>query len=63
MGTGTGRQGSRPRRLLRGAVVVVVVLGLVFFLGGGWFYSGEIRAGALDSTAPGTPALQTEVLA
>jgi len=63
VGTGTGRRGSRPRRLLRGAVVVVVVLGLVFFLGGGWFYSGEIRAGALDSTAPGTPALQTEVLA
>ena len=63
MGTGTGRRGSRPRRLLRGAVVVVVVLGLVFFLGGGWFYSGEIRAGALDGEAPGTPALQTEVLA
>jgi uncharacterized protein len=63
VGTGTGRRGSRPRRLLRGAVVVVVMLGLVFFLGGGWFYSGEIRAGALDSKAPPTPALQTEVLA
>ncbi|HEX2373958.1 MAG TPA: alpha/beta hydrolase [Actinomycetota bacterium] len=62
MGTGTGRRGSRPRRLLRGVVVVVLVLVLVFFAGG-WFYSGEIRAGALDSEAPGAPALQTEVLA
>jgi alpha-beta hydrolase superfamily lysophospholipase len=44
-------------------VVVVVVLALVFFAGGGWFYAGEIRAGALDSKAPGTPSLQTEVLA
>jgi hypothetical protein len=44
-------------------VVVVLVLVLVFFAGGGWFYSGEIRAGALDSEAPGAPALQTEVLA
>jgi hypothetical protein len=43
-------------------VVVVLVLVLVFFAGG-WFYSGEIRAGALDSEAPGAPALQTEVLA
>jgi uncharacterized protein len=44
-------------------VVVALVLVLVFFAGGGWFYSGEIRAGALDSEAPGAPALQTEVLA
>ena len=44
-------------------MVVALVLGLVFFLGGGWFYAGEIRAGALASKAPGPPALQTEVLA
>ena len=44
-------------------MVVALVLGLVFFLGGGWFYSGEIRAGALDSKAPGEPALTTGVLA
>jgi uncharacterized protein len=44
-------------------VVVVLVLVLVFFAGGGWFYSGEIRAGALDSEVPGPPALGTEVLA
>jgi uncharacterized protein len=61
--TGTGRGGSRPRRLLRGAVVVALVLLLVFFAGGGWFYAGEIRDGALASRAPGTPPLQTEVLA
>jgi uncharacterized protein len=44
-------------------VVAVLVLVLVFFAGGGWFYSGEIRAGALDSKAPDPPALGTEVLA
>jgi esterase/lipase len=44
-------------------VVAVLVLVLVFFAGGGWFYSGEIRAGALDSKAPDPPVLGTEVLA
>jgi dienelactone hydrolase len=44
-------------------VAAVLVLVLVFFVGGGWFYAGEIRAGALDSKAPGAPPLQTEVLA
>jgi uncharacterized protein len=63
VGTVTGRRGSRPWRLLRGAVVVVVVLALLLFAGGGWYYSGRIRAGALDSKAPGTPSLQTEILA
>jgi alpha-beta hydrolase superfamily lysophospholipase len=43
-------------------VVVVLVVVLAFFAGGGWFYSGEIRAGALDSKAPDPPALGTEVL-
>jgi alpha-beta hydrolase superfamily lysophospholipase len=61
MGTGAGRRG--PWRLLRGAVVVVLVLALAFFVGGGWFYSGEIRDGALVSEAPGPPELGTEVLA
>jgi alpha-beta hydrolase superfamily lysophospholipase len=63
VGTGRGRRGSGPWRLVRGAVVVVLVLALVFFVGGGWFYAGEIRAGALVSEPPGAPALQTEVLA
>ena len=44
-------------------MVVVVVLGLVFFGGGGWFYAGEIRDGALATVPPGTPELRTEVLA
>jgi uncharacterized protein len=44
-------------------VVALLVLGLVFFVGGGWFYSGEIQDGALASKPPGPPDLQTEVLA
>jgi uncharacterized protein len=44
-------------------VAVVLVLVLAFFGGGGWFYSGEIRDGALASKPPGTPALQSRVLA
>jgi hypothetical protein len=63
VGTSDGRGRSRRWRLLRGAVVLVLVLGLVFFAGGGWFYSGEIRDGALASVAPGAPDLQTRVLA
>ena len=63
MGTGGGRGRSRPWRLLRGAVVLLLVLGLVFCGGGGWFYSGEIREGALASLPPGSPDLQTRVLA
>ena len=63
MGTGGGRGRSRPWRLLRGAVVLLLVLGLVFFGGGGWFYSGEIREGALASLPPGSPDHQTRDLA
>ena len=44
-------------------MVLVLVLVLVFFVGGGWFYSGEIRDGALDSKPPTTPALQSRILA
>jgi dienelactone hydrolase len=44
-------------------VAVVLVLVLAFFGGGGWFYSGEIRDGALASKPPGPPALQSQVLA
>jgi dienelactone hydrolase len=44
-------------------VVVVLVLALAFFGGGGWFYAGQIRDGALASKAPDTPALQSQVLA
>ena len=44
-------------------MVALLVVGLVFFVGGGWFYSGEIREGALASKPPGPPDLQVEVLA
>ena len=44
-------------------MVVVLVLVLAFFVGGGWFYAGQIRDGALASKAPDTPALQSQVLA
>jgi pimeloyl-ACP methyl ester carboxylesterase len=44
-------------------VAAVLVLVLAFFGGGGWFYSSEIRDGALASKPPGTPALQSRVLA
>jgi uncharacterized protein len=44
-------------------VVVVLVLVLAFFVGGGWFYAGQIRDGALASKPPTTPALQSRVLA
>jgi uncharacterized protein len=44
-------------------VVVVLVLVLAFFAGGGWLYAGQIRDGALASKAPGTPAFQSQVLA
>jgi dienelactone hydrolase len=63
VGTSDGRGRARPWRLLRGAAVLVLVLGLVFFGGGGWFYSEEIRDGALASVAPGAPELQTRVVA
>jgi dienelactone hydrolase len=63
VGTGTGRRGRRPWRRLRGALVVVLVLALLVFAAGSWFYSGEIRDGALASRPPTPLALQTEVLA
>jgi dienelactone hydrolase len=63
VGTSDGGGRSRPWRLLRAVVVLLLVLGLVFFAGGGWFYSGEIRDGALASVPPGAPDLRTRVLA
>ena len=44
-------------------MVVVLVLALLVFAGGSWFYAGEIRDGALASRLPTPLALQTEVLA
>jgi pimeloyl-ACP methyl ester carboxylesterase len=39
---------SRLPRLLRRLVLVVLVLVLVFFAGGGWYFSGRIRAEGLE---------------
>ncbi len=36
-----------PRRVLWSALVVVIVFVLAFFGGGGWYFSGQIRSGAL----------------
>ena len=41
----------------------MAVLALLLFAGGAWFYSGEIRAGALASEPPGSRRMGTEVLA
>jgi hypothetical protein len=41
------------RRLLWTALVAVLALALVFFAGGGWYFAGQIRSGAL-AVEPGT---------
>jgi uncharacterized protein len=61
--TRTRRRRSRAGRLLRRGVVTLLVLLLVALAGGGWFYAGEIRDGALASRSPSPPAPRTEVLA
>ena len=47
----------RPRRWLRrvlwSVLAAVVALALVFFAGGGWYFAGQIRSGAL-AVEPGT---------
>src|SRR5215813_9350671 len=47
----------RPRRWLRrllwSMLAAVVALALVFFVGGGWYFAGQIRSGAL-AVEPGT---------
>ena len=45
----------RALRALAGLIAVVLVLGVVLLLAGGWYFSGEIRSGALEvrtTTAP-----------
>jgi uncharacterized protein len=69
---GPGQSGSHPkapatsrprrwlRRLLWSVLAVVVVLALVFFVSGGWYFAGQIRSGVL-AVEPGTaiPAYNT----
>jgi pimeloyl-ACP methyl ester carboxylesterase len=50
---GDDRRRSLPGRLLRGLVVLAVLAVLAFYLGGGWYFSGRLRAQALD-VAPHT---------
>ena len=42
-----GRTGGLLRRLVKGTAVTVVVLVLAFFLGGGWYFAGQIYADGL----------------
>src|SRR5215470_20387107 len=49
----TGRPRRWLRRLLWSVLAVVVALALVFFAGGGWYFAGQIRSGAL-AAEPGT---------
>src|SRR5437867_5249944 len=58
-----GRGGrSLGRRLVRTAAAVLLVV-LVLFAAAGWFYSGEIRKGALDAAPPTDSARRIGVLA
>lgn len=52
---------KRSRRRWPWIVALGIVVGLVavFFLGGGWFFSGEIRKSALDSTSYDPAAIET----
>jgi uncharacterized protein len=65
----TGRAGPRGqgarslRRRLGRMAAAVLVAGLGFFGAGGWFYSGEIRKGALEASPPTDPTYRIRVLA
>jgi uncharacterized protein len=43
---------GRTRRVLVPLLTALVVIATVAMVGGGWFFSGQIRAGALDVHAP-----------
>lgn len=60
---GPPRRPLRSRRWLRRTIAVVSVLLIVFYGGGGWMFSDEIRSGALDVEAPGEPSYDVAVLA
>lgn len=48
----TAPQPTKKRRWLRWLLLGVVLLIVVFYLGGGWYFSGEIRSGGLEPKAP-----------
>ncbi len=63
----TGRAGPRGRRLpvglARAAAIILVAVLVLFYGAGGWFYSGEIRDGALKAAPPTDPDYRIPVLA
>jgi uncharacterized protein len=60
---GPRRRARSLRRRLAGAAATVLVVVLLLFAAAGWFYSGEIRKGALDAAPPADPAYKIGVLA
>jgi hypothetical protein len=46
------------RRALRWLVVVAVLLVLVFYVGGGWYFAGRINSGALAVQHPADKAVE-----
>src|SRR5215471_6352547 len=52
-GSPPGAPAAGLRRLLGSVLAVVVALALVFFIGGGWYFAGQIQSGAL-AVEPGT---------
>jgi pimeloyl-ACP methyl ester carboxylesterase len=48
--------------VVRGGAVGVGVVALLVLAGGGWFYAGEIRRGALEAAPPAAPAYALDVL-
>lgn len=45
-------QPAKKRRWLRWLLLVALVLIVLFYVGGGWYFSGEIRSGGLEPQAP-----------
>lgn len=57
------RRSILSRRWVRWTIVIAALLLVVFYAGGGWMFSNEIRSGALEVETPGSPAYDVEVLA
>lgn len=45
-------QPAKKRRWIRWILLVAFVLVVLFYVGGGWYFSGEIRSGGLEPKAP-----------
>jgi len=62
LGEGPVRRGRRWWRWLRGLLAVIVLLALVFFAGGGWYFSEQIRTDALRIDEPSPPDYSLRVV-